>query len=366
MGRRRTRADRAQRLALKTLIIAETGAVAAAVTTSLPESVGGAKNWDYRFSWIRDAALTIDALAILGLQEEVHAAVAWLLHAIRDNGPDVHVMYTLDGTVPTDVSKPQVPGYQHSRPVMIGNDAAGQTQLGIYGDLFGTVADWVFSGHVLDVRSARELADLADRCADVWRHDDAGIWELNTNRPYTSSKMNCWRALDAAARLARAGRLTGTGQRWAAEAQVIKAWVREHCWSEHKQAYTFYAGTDDLDASVLLAGHFGFDRGKRLSTTIDAITEELGSGELLYRYSGVHREEQTFLACAFWRVHALADVERVGEAQTLLARLKNVGNNLGLMSEMSTPGDGALVGNIPQALSHLAFVRAANAIRQHS
>ena len=350
-------------LALKTLVIARTGAVAAAATTSLPESVGGTKNWDYRFSWIRDAALTIDALAVLGLQEEVHAAVAWLLHAIRSNGPDVHVMYTLDGQLPAALRQPAVPGYKNSRPVMVGNQAAGQTQLGVYGDLFGTVADWVFGGHVLDVSSARELSDLADRCADVWRHDDAGLWELHTNRPYTSSKMNCWRALDAAARMAEAGQLTGTGVRWRGEADVIRAWVQEHCWSPHKQAYTFYAGTEDLDASVLLGAEFGFDHGTRMSSTIDAITEELGAGPRLYRYSGVHREEETFVACAYWRVHALTCVGRVDEARELFTQLHVVPSTLGLMAEMSAAGTGDLVGNIPQALSHLTFIRAASALR---
>lgn len=350
-------------LALKTLVIAQTGAVAAAATTSLPESIGGPKNWDYRFSWIRDAALTIDALATLGLQEEVHAAVTWLLHAIRSNGPDVHVMYTLGGDLPSASRCPAVPGYKNSRPVMIGNDAAAQTQLGVYGDLFGTVADWVFGGHILDVDSARELSDLADRCADAWRRDDAGLWELHTNRPYTSSKMNCWRALDAAARMAEAGQLRGTGARWRAEARVIRDWVQEHCWSEQKQAYTFYAGTDDLDASVLLGAEFGFDDGPRMSSTVDAISEELGVGPLLYRYSGVHREEETFIACAYWRVHALTCIGRVDEARTLFTQLQVVANPLGLMSEMSAAGTGDLVGNIPQALSHLTFVRAASAIR---
>lgn len=351
-------------LALKTLIIAQTGAVAAAATTSLPERVGGPKNWDYRFAWVRDASMTIEALSALGLQEEVQAAVSWLLQAIRANGPDVHVMYSLDGQLPTDVQQPDIPGYRQSRPVMVGNDAASQTQLGIYGELFGTVAAWVFRGHVLDVRSARELSDLADRCADTWRHEDAGMWELQVDRPYTSSKMNCWRALDAAARLADAGHLLGSGKRWRAEAGTIRSWIERNCWSGRKRSYSFYAGTDDLDASVLLAAQFGFDTGPRMSSTIDAVTAELGTGPLVYRYTGVYREEETFTACAFWRVHALVEVGRVEEASNLLAELDVVANPLGLMSEMTAPETGELVGNIPQALSHLSHIRAVHALQE--
>ncbi len=351
-------------LALKSLMMARTGAIAAAATTSLPERMGGAKNWDYRFAWIRDAALTVEALAVLGVQEEVHAAVRWLLHAIRSNGPDVNVLYTLGGDLPDHLSHPKVPGYKASTPVNVGNRAAGQVQLGVYGDLFGTVADWVFAGHVLDVGSIRELSDLADRCADAWRQDDAGLWELREDRPYTSSKMSCWRALDAAARMADAGYLTGTGARWRAEAEAVHAWVDANCWSETKQAYTFYAHSDDLDASVLLAAGFAFDAGPRMSSTIDALSAELGAGPLLYRYSGMDQEEETFVACAYWRVHALAQVGRLDEARDLFQQLHVVANPLGLMSEMSVASTGELIGNFPQALSHLSFIRAANAVHR--
>lgn len=352
-------------LALKAVMMADTGAIAAAATTSLPERVGGPKNWDYRLAWVRDTALTVDALSVCGLQEEVHAAITWLLQTIRDDGPDIHVVYDLDGDVPSSSRTAAVPGYRDSRPVRIGNDATSQVQLGVYGDLFGTVATWVFGGHVLDVRSARQLADLADRCADVWRHDDAGIWELQDDRPYTSSKMNVWRALDAAARLADAGHLAGSGHRWRGEAEAVRAWVGEHCWSSSRQAYTFYAGTDDLDASVLLGAQSGFDRGPRMNSTHDALRDELGVGPLLYRYTGVAGEEQSFLACAYWSVHALAVLGRTDEAEGRMRELDLVASPLGLLSEMVTPGTGELVGNFPQALSHLALINAAAAL-QHA
>ena len=362
-GDRRDRVVRSA-LALKLLVMTGTGAIAAAATTSLPERVGGPKNWDYRYAWVRDAALTVDALSLCGLQEEVHAAVTWLLRTIRAHGPDLHVMYGLGGEIPTSSTTADVPGYRGSRPVRLGNDAAGQLQLGIYGDLFGTVATWIDQGHVLDVRTARELADLADRCADVWHHDDAGIWELHTNRPYTSSKMNCWRALDTAARLADAGHINGPDRRWRHAADRIRAWIEEHCWSDRVGAYTFYAGTDELDASVLLGATFGYDRGPRMRSTIAALERELGAGPLLYRYSGVEREEATFLACAFWAVQAKALTGDVAGAEQRLRELDAVASPLGLLSEMAEAHTYELIGNIPQALSHLAFIQAASSLHR--
>ena len=350
-------------LALKLLMMARTGAIAAAATTSLPESIGRDKNWDYRFAWVRDAALTIGAMDACGLQEEVHASIVWLLHTIRDHGPDAHVMYRLDGGDPGTSSTAPVPGYRGSTPVRIGNDASEQLQSGVYGDLLGIVAAWVFQGHVLDVRTARQLADLADRCADLWRRDDAGIWELEQNRPYTSSKMNCWRAMDRAAKLAEAGHIPGSAQRWRAEADQIKAWTDEHCWSSKKQSYTFYAGTDDLDASVLLGAPWGFEKGDRMSRTIDAIRTELGAGSLLYRYTEMQHEEQAFIACSYWMVQALVVVGRRDEGESLMVELDDIASPLGLLSEMCTPGTGELVGNMPQALSHLTLINAATMLR---
>ena len=361
-GKRREQVVRSA-LALKLLMMADTGAIAAAATTSLPEMVGGGKNWDYRFAWVRDAALTIGAMAACGLQEEVHAAIVWLLHTIRDSGTDVQVMYRLDGSDPGCADTSAAPGYRQSRPVQIGNDASTQLQTGVYGDLFGVVAAWVLDGHVLDIGSARQLADLADRCADLWRQPDAGIWELQERRHYTSSKMNCWRAMDRAATLAEDGHIAGSGQRWRSEADAIKAWIDEHCWSQRKQAYTFYAGTEDLDASVLLGAMWGCEQGKRMNSTIDAVIAELSAGELLYRYTGADAEEQAFIACSYWLVQALVVVGRHGEAEELMTRLDDIASPLGLLSEMCTPGTGELVGNLPQALSHLTLINAATLLR---
>jgi GH15 family glucan-1,4-alpha-glucosidase len=347
-------------LALKLLLMSATGAIAAAATTSLPERVGGDKNWDYRFAWIRDASLTVEALQRCGLQEEVHAAVSWLLAAIHRGG--VQVLYTLSGDVPGAVREVPVGGYRNSRPVRVGNQARDQRQLGIHGDLFGTISAWVKAGHVLDVRTRRQLADLADRCADTWRLDDAGIWELETERQYTISKIGCWRALRCATELAEKGAIVGRGDRWAEEAELVRAWIEENCWSQARQSYTFYAGTEQLDASVLLGARFGFNTGERMSKTADAIIAELGAGDgLLFRYSGVQSEEECFLACSYWLVEALARLGRRAQADALMDELEQHASPLGLLSEMREP-HGPLLGNLPQALSHLAHVNAATAL----
>ncbi len=354
-------------LALKTLLTENTGAIAAAATTSLPEGIGGTKNWDYRYAWVRDTSFTLDALINLGLHEEAHGAVSWLLKALRRNGPDLHVFYTLAGDVADYETELDVPGYRHSRPVRAGNSAAGQIQLGTYGDLFDTLHRYCNQGHLVDPDTGRLLADLADRCCDRWRQRDSGIWELGQLEHYTISKIGCWVALDRATRLAEAGQIPGDrAPRWKVEAETIQAWVHEHCWSTSKQAYTFYAGTDDLDAAVLLAGRTGFDRGPRLTTTIDAVVDELGVGPLLYRYSGMAKEEGAFVACTFWLIDALTHVGRLDQARQLMDDAVALTNDVGLLAEQVDPTTGAFLGNIPQGLSHLSLINAAFALGRAS
>ncbi len=347
-------------LVLKALLAEHSGAIAAAATTSLPERVGGDKNWDYRFAWTRDSSFVLDALLHLGLHEEVHAAVSWLLDAVRRNGGDLHVFYALDGATADHETDLDCPGWRHSRPARSGNAASDQLQLGTYGDLLDTIGRYCAEGHLLDLATARMLADLADRCCDRWRCRDSGIWELEERRHYTSSKIGCWVALERAVHLAETGQIPDRRiERWRAGAEEIRDWVDTHCWSEAKQAYTFHADTEDLDAAVLLAGRTGFDRGPRLATTIEAVADELGVGPLLYRYTGMAAEEGAFVACSFWMVDALARTGQLQRARRLMAQLLALANGVGLYSEQIDPATGAFLGNLPQALSHLALINAA-------
>lgn len=357
-------------LTLKTLISEPADAIAAAATTSLPERVGGDKNWDYRFAWVRDSSFTVDALISLSLHEEVHAAVAWLLAAIERTHPDLRVFYTLSGEEQTDEAQTvDVPGYRASRPVRVGNDAARQTQLGNYGDLFDTIYRYAEAGHLVDPGTRKMLTELADRCAGDWTQEDSGIWELTECHHYTISKIGCWVALDRASRLARAGQLpVECAASWAGEAERVRAWVVENCWSETHDAYSFYAGSEELDAAVLLAGRTGFDRGDRLRKTIDAIEDELGvkGTPLIFRYSGMQDEEGTFVACTFWLVDALARTGQLVRARELMDRAMTMCNGLGLLSEEIDPSDGSFLGNFPQGLSHLSLINAADTLARAS
>ena len=347
-------------LALKLLTYGETGAVLAAATTSLPEVIGGTKNYDYRFAWVRDMAFAIGAMVRLEVEEEVHKSLSWLLSTVRTTAPDVHVFYTLRGEIARSQEDVALRGYRDSQPVQAGNKAEEQTQLESFGALFDPVWAYVERGNHLDNRTAQMISACADRVCDIWTRKDSGLWELTDKQHYTASKVGCWTALDRAVRLADAGELAVRHRdRWAHERDDIAEWVKANCWSDAKGAYTFYAGTDDLDASVLLSARIGFDRGHRMSSTIDALREELGRGPLLYRYTKMVGKEGAFLACSFWMVEALALTGRRQEAAGLMEQLVGLANDVGLYSEEMDPDDTSMLGNFPQALTHLALVNAA-------
>lgn len=348
-------------LALKLLIHTPTGSVVAAATTSLPESLSGGKNWDYRFSWVRDTAYTLTALFRFGLREETHAAISWLISTIRSTDNEPRVFYRLDGTPPDGrVQERDVPGWRGIGPVLTGNRAGSQLQLGVFGDLFSIVQLYVDHGNVIDAETGRMLAGVADLAADLWRTKDAGMWELEQQRHYTTSKLGCWKALQDAAHLADIGQIPADPARWRTEAEHIRSWVHENAWSDEKQAYVWYPGTTELDASILLHAVSGFDRGTRMSSTLDALRQELGAGPHLYRYTGADREEAAFVACSFWMVSALHLVGRSEEAHALMTELVPAcTNDVGILAEMIDPVTGDFLGNLPQALSHLALVNAA-------
>ncbi|MCP3427190.1 glycoside hydrolase family 15 protein [Rothia sp. AR01] len=344
-------------LTLKLLMREPTGAIAAAGTTSLPESRSGGKNWDYRYAWVRDAAYTLDAWIGFGLREEVHRAISWTLTMLREHG--VQIFFGLDGALPPEPRESDVPGWRGLGPVVTGNRAHGQLQLGVYGDILAVTRGYVDAGNLVDAETGRLLAAVADDAADAWHRPDAGMWELPEERHYTSSKMGCWQALQCAAHLADLGQIPGEPDRWRAEAERIRRWVEENCWSEERGAYLMHPGGDSLDASVLLHARSGFDTGERMSRTIDALRAELGSGALLYRYTGMPEEEGAFLACAFWGVAALTLVGRCEEAEEWMEELLGLANDVGVWPEMIDPETGDFLGNLPQALSHLALIQAA-------
>ena len=346
-------------LILKLLLFSPTGAIAAAATTSLPEKVGSDKNWDYRYAWIRDAAYTLAAFVRLDVIPESQAALQWLLHRIGEDG--ARVCYRLDGGVVPPEETIDVAGYRGSRPVRVGNRAAEQRQHGVYGDIFLAAGSFVSAGNILDQQSAFLLSGLADECAERWRMKDAGMWELEEQQHFTMSKISCHQALTQALALAENGHLPSTCvSRWRRERERISDWIDVYCWSEARQAYSFYPGTDRLDASMVLAVRFGFDNRERLSLTVDAIRKELADGPWVYRYSGASAEEGAFIACTFWLVEAYAELGRMDEARALMDEaLAGLPDGVGLLAEMIDPRTRSFLGNLPQGLSHLALIHAA-------
>ncbi len=352
-------------LALKLLVVAPTGAIAAAATTSLPERIGGDRNYDYRYAWVRDSAFTLDALGHAGYSEQVHASLTWLLRATKETHPELVPFYELEGGLTRKQRELAVPGYRFSRPALEGNDAGKQRQLGSYGDFLETIYLYVEHGNALDDETAQRVSELADYVGEVWSEEDSGIWELAQARHYTISKISCWAALDRALDLERRGYCAGDTDRWRAARDDIRTFVEQRCWSERKQSYSFYADSDELDAAVLLAAKVGYAEGKdpRLHATIDAVRGELGAGgALLYRYSGQQKQEGAFLACSFWLVTALARAGRTEEAREAMDELVGLSNDLGLYSEELDPESRELLGNFPQGLTHLSLINAASAL----
>jgi GH15 family glucan-1,4-alpha-glucosidase len=359
-------------LVLKAMTSEQTGAVIAAPTTSLPEEIGGVRNWDYRYCWLRDATLTLEALLAGGYAGEALAFRDFLLRVGTGDPATAQIMYGVGGERRlVEFELPQLPGYEGSRPVRIGNAASEQFQLDVYGE----VAAAMYLGAEAVGRVERPLwprwRRIVDYVETVWREPDDGIWESRgPRRHYTYSKVMAWVVFDRAIRLAERFELDAPLERWRATRNEIHEEVCDRGFDPERRTFTQYYGSQELDASVLNIPLVGFLPGtdERVGGTIDAVRRELGRDGFVSRYStaqtddGLPGDEGQFLACSFWLVSALALNGRVEEARTLFERVAGLANDLGLLAEEYDVTHGRQLGNFPQAFSHLGLIAAARAI----
>jgi len=355
-------------ITLKLLTHRHTGAVAAAATASLPEEIGGERNWDYRFAWLRDASFTVQALHTLGHTKEALAFLKWFQGLISTNSDpsEIQIMYGLHGEKDLkELELLHLDGYRGSRPVRIGNGAVGQRQLDVYGEVLDAAYQLTRYGSGLESKDWPFICGLADYVATAWQDKDAGIWEVRGGaRHFVYSKVMCWVALDRAVKLCECLGHEKEKARWSAEAEAIKERVLAQGYSEKAGAFVQSFGSETLDASNLLIPLVGFlpFTDARVQGTIDATIKGLSSGVFVHRYKGddgLSGSEGAFLLCSFWLVDCLTLSGRVDEAREMFEKLMGLSNHLGLFSEEIDPGTGHFLGNFPQAFTHIGFINSA-------
>jgi GH15 family glucan-1,4-alpha-glucosidase len=362
---------------LKGLTYRPTGAIVAAPTTSLPETVGGERNWDYRFSWIRDSSLTLQALYIGACSDEAAEFVSFMTSSAGGGAGDAHslqIMYGIGGEHDlAERTLDHLPGWRDSSPVRVGNGAWNQTQLDVYGELLDALHLYSERLGELHPEIQRFVAELADAAARRWEETDSGIWEMRGEpRHHLSSKVMCWTALDRAVRLAPKLGMHGRAEAWAAERDRIREAILERGWSEARGAYAQSFGADELDAAALLMPLVGFlpATDPRMRSTIEAIARDLTEDGLVLRYrnveglnaDGLTGEEGTFVVCSFWLVSCLARAGEIERAEALYDQLAGYANDVGLLGEEIDTANGEQLGNFPQAYSHIGLITAAHDI----
>jgi GH15 family glucan-1,4-alpha-glucosidase len=361
-------------ITLKALTYSPTGGIVAAPTTSLPEDLGGVRNWDYRFCWLRDATMTLDALIGAGYLQEARDWRAWLLRAIAGRAEDLQIMYGVAGErrLP-EMEIGWLPGYEDSRPVRIGNGAVNQLQLDVYGEVLNSLYLSRTSGMEPDKRAWTIQRQLIDYVEAHWDEPDEGVWEVRgPRRHFTHSKVMCWVALDRAIKNVEVLGHNGPVERWREVRDRIHAEICDKAFDPARGSFTQSYGSPELDAALLLIPIVGFlpPEDPRVIGTIEAIERDLMVDGFVLRYpvardndvDGLPGGEGSFLACSFWLAEALTMIGRRDEAIELFERLLSLRNDVGLLAEEYDPRYGRLVGNFPQAFSHVPLIHTARAL----